>query len=493
MYLTIVYLGALTSKVSAYKYRSWELEIREVLDYFDSLGVIGNSCVKGLKIVRIIPGSNLFFDWISDKFRFSFDSLLVDRFTRILYKQEELSLFESLQKGALPIIEASSIYFFLGKTLDMIDSIYIKNFTKICSKVNYITDSFFNLCNSNLDERVLNYMNFGDLVNVKNLVIWGIDLRLELPVLESFFLRKYTFEGVYSIGSLEPLGFNIGNNFLSHLCSFVNGTTLLIKTLLKKSVLILGGAGLFGRCLHSDLGNDILLYLNKLKTIFFKKNSFGFSMINLFMSDLNIMEVGLRGKSTGGVYYNDRKSLIFVVDNFDIVFLEKYNFSICFNSYNSIQNVYFCDLVLPIVFVPEKNYITTNLQGSLTYCEKIIKNKLINLNITNYLVYFVNIFLLNFTLRTSVKFNKKISNNIFINLLLGYINLNKNITMFKTYLYKRSLNISLFKKDLVYLVSCDISLQNIISNYFYTHMNLLYSPTILLADARLINRNITFF
>lgn len=71
----IFLFGALTSKVYAFEYRSWELTTHTSLDCTDNLGTRIRIQKKGKKLVRVLPlsYSEVNFDWISDKTRYIFE------------------------------------------------------------------------------------------------------------------------------------------------------------------------------------------------------------------------------------------------------------------------------------------------------------------------------------------------------------------------------------------------------------------------------------
>jgi hypothetical protein len=73
--LQVSLLGALTSKVYAFEYRSWELTTHTSLDCTDNLGTRIRVQKKGKKILRVLPlsYSEVNFDWISDKARYIFE------------------------------------------------------------------------------------------------------------------------------------------------------------------------------------------------------------------------------------------------------------------------------------------------------------------------------------------------------------------------------------------------------------------------------------
>jgi NADH-quinone oxidoreductase subunit G len=74
-------VGALTSKPYAFKARSWELEKTESIDVMDAMGSNIRVDSSGLEVMRILPRLNeeINEEWISDKARFSYDGLKVQR------------------------------------------------------------------------------------------------------------------------------------------------------------------------------------------------------------------------------------------------------------------------------------------------------------------------------------------------------------------------------------------------------------------------------
>lgn len=76
-------VGALTSRPYAFRARPWELSHVETIDVLDSLGASIRVDLKGNELVRILPRINddLNEEWITDKTRFSFDSIYVQRMT----------------------------------------------------------------------------------------------------------------------------------------------------------------------------------------------------------------------------------------------------------------------------------------------------------------------------------------------------------------------------------------------------------------------------
>ena len=83
-------VGALTSKPFRYSARTWELSRRKSVSPHDSLGTNLTVQVKGANVMRVLPLENDTVNecWISDKDRFSYEGLHVERLTAPMIKQD---------------------------------------------------------------------------------------------------------------------------------------------------------------------------------------------------------------------------------------------------------------------------------------------------------------------------------------------------------------------------------------------------------------------
>jgi NADH-quinone oxidoreductase subunit G len=82
-------VGALTSKPYAFKARSWELSKTESIDVMDAVGSNIRLDSRGLEVMRILPRLNedINEEWISDKTRFCYDGLKVQRLDQAYIKE----------------------------------------------------------------------------------------------------------------------------------------------------------------------------------------------------------------------------------------------------------------------------------------------------------------------------------------------------------------------------------------------------------------------
>jgi len=103
-------VGALTSKPYAFKTRPWESKVYESVDLSDSTGSNVLVQVKDFQINRVIPKSNIEINesLISDKARFSFDSIRNQRIDKIFFKNKtdstSVSFIENTWENLMPIL-----------------------------------------------------------------------------------------------------------------------------------------------------------------------------------------------------------------------------------------------------------------------------------------------------------------------------------------------------------------------------------------------------
>jgi NADH dehydrogenase (ubiquinone) Fe-S protein 1 len=91
-------VGALTSKPYAFKARPWEIRSHESIDLTDSTGSNIYVNFKESEIIRILPKNNseINKNLISNKARFSYDSVKIQRLQKIFYKNELNNKFEKI-------------------------------------------------------------------------------------------------------------------------------------------------------------------------------------------------------------------------------------------------------------------------------------------------------------------------------------------------------------------------------------------------------------
>ena len=207
-------VGALTSKPYAFKARSWELKFTNSIDVSDSCGsnIVINS--KGTEVMRILPrlNENINEEWISDKTRFSYDGLVVQRlgiplFLNFKIKQfEELSWEKSFNIFLVNIYKSvynldNKLNIIFGNETDLETILTVKHlFNKLNCFSLYSTEFF---CNNSLD---LIYKLDGPMKDINQhdlCVIVNCDTRLETSML-NLHLRKAVLQGSLNVGYFGP-------------------------------------------------------------------------------------------------------------------------------------------------------------------------------------------------------------------------------------------------------------------------------------------------
>ncbi len=262
-------VGALTSKPYAFKARSWELKSTNSIDILDSL--CSNIVVqkKGNDIVRILPRTNdqVNEEWLTDKARYSFDSVSKNRLDVPLMKTQNFNeisweeAFNLLYKNLKPSLfeNSSSIRLKFDSLADLETVIACENINRtLKGKVNIVGDKVVNNSNINLD-----FMNtyrstdiYRKISNSDLILLVNVDLKNEIPLLNVRLTNAIKKSGM----SVGLIGFNSDYSFnFEHLGfdlkSFINliegKNQFLKKIIAAKSPLILFGEN----CSHWNLNS----------------------------------------------------------------------------------------------------------------------------------------------------------------------------------------------------------------------------------------------
>jgi NADH dehydrogenase/NADH:ubiquinone oxidoreductase subunit G len=204
-------VGALTSKSTAYRFRAWELYVKDSLDILDSVCSNIRVSYRGLVLERVSPKVNarLNNEWITDKIRFCIDSFRKQRISLPLYKLyvdnmlvyhitswELIALKIRAKYNSIRFSRLSTAFFniFTGSLLDAIS-------THVLKQLSYKL-SFYNL-NSNVysDVDMRSYYSFNSSLYKFNeilvFILIGVNTRLDSPII-NLKLRHLTYNSVTS-------------------------------------------------------------------------------------------------------------------------------------------------------------------------------------------------------------------------------------------------------------------------------------------------------
>jgi len=266
-------VGALTSKPYAFTARPWEIKTVETVDVHDSVGSNIKINFKETEILRILPVLNdsLNEEWISDKTRFSFDGLKVQRigspFIKIVLKKEgsffknvvfgSKKVKKALKKGIwrealnyfsleIKTVSSNKVLFICGNSIDLETLHILKSISQILN-ILLISENFLN-SNNNLMASVKSNTVFNDILDADLCLTMGTNIRFEASLL-NVRLKKRIQRGGFvksSIGLCENLTYNnlsIGNS-LKTLIDIAEGKHFFCQKLIKAKTpfLILGSS-----------------------------------------------------------------------------------------------------------------------------------------------------------------------------------------------------------------------------------------------------------
>ena len=390
-------VGALTSMPYAFKVRSWEVIYYSNMDFLDSLASSIRLHVYSNKIIRILPllDENLNEEWITNKTRFSYDALLLNRinYPKIKYINKFIVFsWDFLINYILKWMKSKNnlIYGILGPFVDIITSISLKNFFNIVGidsivlyfKFKWIYDfKFFFLLNNSLES----------LETLFFYLFLGCDLRLENPLLNIRIKKNYNINKnselfLFSYGlSINNMNYpikNLGNSIVKFL-NFLKGKIRIFSIFFFKSFfsfsyinfniklynlpIFFGGHTILSR---EDSTSFLCSFIN-----FFKKK-FYWNVFNLIVNNLGTL-------SFNTIIYNNKNikkkinGLIYSISNdlFSSSFLNKFTFIIYQGFIKGNSDLFIkADIILPSTAPYEMDNLFINLEGRYRFMKKHIKN-----------------------------------------------------------------------------------------------------------------------
>lgn len=214
--------------------------------------------------MRVLPqlSDDLNEDWITDKVRFSYDSIKRQRLLKIFVKTKLLQKFEDQSFVNLSVEKTLKVFaeqfydkfqqtkiinlnILLGKTLDLESILAAKTFSQ-----NWF-EPFFSLESLKtvpLPDSRSNYLAptlLSDLDYVEYIVLNGLNLRLDFPII-NIKVKKRVSQNlvVFNVGSDFNSNFskiNLGSSFAKFSRTFLTGKHALSKLLINEKTLWLNG------------------------------------------------------------------------------------------------------------------------------------------------------------------------------------------------------------------------------------------------------------
>ena len=375
-------VGALTSKPYAFSARPWELKQTESIDVMDAVGSNIRIDTKGNKVMRVLPRNNdeVNEEWISDKTRFFWDGLSLQRIDKP-YLRENGKLRQISWKKAIDVASdkllntnPKKIASITGDLVS-IESIYsIKKLMDSIKSPNTECRQDGSKINGGREKWLFNSKLSGIDVSDGCLLI-GTNPRIEAALINSRIVRK-SKEKNYSIGLLgNKSELNYNYDYLgddpSIIYDLIDNNNPFCEKLseMNKPLMIIGQGALKG-----DEGEDYLnLCIELANNYNFLKNDWnGFNVLHTAASRPGAMEIGFlpkeRGKDLDQIIDGYKKgdiSTLFLLGADEIEISEKTDCFVIYQGHHGDKGANIADLILPSPSFNEQNGLFINTEGRI--------------------------------------------------------------------------------------------------------------------------------
>ena len=375
-------VGALTSKPYAFSARPWELKQTESIDVMDAVGSNIRIDTKGNKVMRVLPRNNdeINEEWISDKTRFFWDGLSLQRIDKP-YLRENGKLRQVSWKKAIDVASdkllntnPKKIASITGDLVS-IESIYsIKKLMDSIKSPNTECRQDGSKINGGREKWLFNSKLSGIDVSDGCLLI-GTNPRIEAALINSRIVRK-SKEKNYSIGLLgNKSELNYNYDYLgddpSIIYDLIDNKSPFCEKLseMNKPIMIIGQGALKG-----DEGEDYLnLCIELANNYNFLKNDWnGFNVLHTAASRPGAMEIGFlpkeRGKDLDQIIDGYKKgdiSTLFLLGADEIEISEKTDCFVIYQGHHGDKGANIADLILPSPSFNEQNGLFINTEGRI--------------------------------------------------------------------------------------------------------------------------------
>lgn len=386
-------VGALTSKPYAFKARPWELTHLDSIDILDSLGASVRIDVKGNEVLRILPRINdeINEEWITDKTRFSFDSIYLQRLAnpsilnnfkpnaKVYVKRSWTYAFNLISHYVIYNRSTVKLFSFIGELVDLNSMSYLKN----VSDYFHFSSVTPSLPSVNLSRA--EFMLSSALKDVENKSLYFLincQLDYELPLLKLRIQKnsKNFKKNILICGAFwkKPIpGMSHMSNSNSLLFKLLHGRTPISYLFINSSSYMM-----FNKLSRYINTSNPYKLLSKVHSIIHGfKSSYLFSYLNVSsvenlpseISTLNQLEVGLKSSNLDNNFFafsNRNRNLILGVEyfnQFDTPILKSNpgnNYSVVLSHHDS-SCYQGANILLPTTSCMEKKAMYVNILGTV--------------------------------------------------------------------------------------------------------------------------------
>lgn len=384
-------VGALTSKPYAYKARPWEIKKTESIDVLDAVGSNIRVDSRGKEVIRILPRLNeeINEEWISDKTRFSYDGLKLQRLDKPYIKENGKLRSASWEEVVKAVVEKISntapekIAAIIGDLADC-ESIYALKKLMQAKKVENLEcrQEGSRITNENRSGYLFNSMISG-IEEADICILVGTNPRYEAAIINSRIRKSQVQNGlkVYSIGEFEndftfevkSLGASAKtlqeiNDSKHEICNELQAA--------KKPMIIIGN----DVTCRGDF-ETIMYQVNEIS----KRYNFtdgewnGINILHQAASRVGALDIDFLPKDKSrniNDIYNDSKNgkleLIYSLGADELDFSRLKNSFIIYQGHHGDKGAHNADIILPGAAYTEKNASYVNTEGRLQESQRAI-------------------------------------------------------------------------------------------------------------------------
>ncbi|AHX03699.1 NADH dehydrogenase (quinone), G subunit [Ehrlichia chaffeensis str. Heartland] len=374
-------VGALTSKPYAFKARSWELRHCETIDVLDAVCSNIRVDTRGLEVMRILPRLNesINEEWISDKTRFSYDGLKLQRLDKP-YVRKNGQLLPATWEEAFNVI-AKRISNVSGDKIAAIAGDLAD-----CESMLLLKELMHGLGSSNIEcrqdgsvvptnSRALYLFNTG-ISNIENAdlcLLINTNIRFEAPIINAR-LRKRYLRGGFKIANLGVYdNFNYKVEDLGNSCLVLDDILhekIPFSELLKYAknpMLIIGQDALIG-----DNGHSIFVLATKIAAKFgmLRDDWNGFNVLHKASARVGALDIGFVPSSNTNVMSDiingigsGEIEVLYLLGADEVEISRSKSSFIIYQGHHGDRGAQVADVILPGAAYTEKNATYVNTEG----------------------------------------------------------------------------------------------------------------------------------
>lgn len=367
-------VGALTSKPTAFKARSWELVPTRSVDVMDALGSNIQIDARGLEVIRVMPLENddINEEWISDKTRFACDGLKNQRLDRpYVRKGGKLvpsTWEEAIEKIAIEIKKHNpkEIGAISGTLCDLESMFLLKEMLNQLGSHNHDFNQFGYYFDSSERGNYLFNTSIAGIEQADACLLIGANPRKVSPVLNAR-IGKMARKGkmvVARVGEQNDQTYPI-KELGTDLTSF---KTDIFKDA-KKPMIIIGDAVLVRKDAAAIM--DMVAQICKKYNII-REDWNGFNILHNHASTVGALDIGFTKTDTSFSAREIAKKCKFVyllgADEIDI----SDDAFVVYQGHHGDRGAHRADVILPAAAYTEKDGIYINLEGRPQYGRKAV-------------------------------------------------------------------------------------------------------------------------